>query len=311
MNWETLIDRVLVSFDDNVPVVKAQKYLQEAEEDFAFYTKCYQKDWSFWPETGDTYIDLPKDFVGLTDQVQFKTMSLKHFESYQDFSRFRTDGTAKTGNPEYYYLMGDKVYLVPGVATAGLVSFSYAAKPTMLTNSTSKYKFMRYDGLKSDQFHLRDSIKGLTSNATATVADVRRVVQKAGYLVLESITGSFQDDEQVVAITDESEMFLTNLGNWANLLSSWSSLGLGAMAYVQGLPYAYSEAGDEPQIPRAYHSYLADYAKANIAEDNADSRASMFYDKYYANREKIRTDYPNRGIHGPYQVSDAFGSTFI
>jgi len=312
MTWESLIDRVLTSFSPEVPRVKVKKYLQEAEENFSLGTKCYVKDWAFMPSSPDSFIDLPTDFVELVGQVEFKTITLDRVAHFEGFSRFKTDGTVKTGNPEYYFIRGEKMHLYPALSDAGLITFSYVAKPTHLEDSSTQYDYLRYDGLISDQFYNGDSILGLTSAAEADVADVVRISQKTGYLVLENISGTFQNNERIVATDDEQGMWFQSMGSdWDLLLESWDSLGLRGQAIVLGTIFNF-DAGNGPLIPEIYHPHIVCYAKAAISEDTGDySQARAYRIIYEADKEQSRVQSLHKGLDGVQSVIDVFGNAFI
>ncbi len=312
MTWEALIDRVLTTFGPDVPRIKVKKYLQEAEEDFAMGTQCHVKNFAYMPYTNDDFIELPKDFVELQGNVEFKTRTLDRVSHFEDFSRYRTDGTIKTGNPDYFFIRGEKMYIYPAISTAGLLTFSYVARPTQLDSDTT-YRKLQYDDLESDQFYIGETISGRTSSASATVADIVDVAQKKGTLVLSGISGTFQDNEVIVTESDEQGMWLTNFGNsWSTLLTNWQSVGLGGIADVNGVIYNFSGAGASPLISENYHSYLVCYAKAALAEDSGDGTGANYYrNKYEADKEQTRIQTRHKGIDGVQTVADVFGNVYL
>ena len=312
MTWESLTDRVLTTFGSGVPRVKVKKYLQEAEEDFALGTKCYVKDFSYMPFKTDAHINLPKDFIELKGNVEFKTRTLNRVSHFEDFSRFKTDGTVKAGNPEHYYVRGEKMYLYPAVSNVGMIAFSYIARPVQLDSSVT-YKYLQFDGLLSDQFYVGDEILGRTSAAEATVAEIVDLKQKQATLVLSGVTGVFQDNEVVVVTSDEQDMWLGSYSNdWSQLLANWQVLGLGAIADVKGLIYDYDGAGASPAIPENYHTYLVCYAKAAIAEDNGDlNGAAVYRSKYETDKEKTRVQSSHKGIDGVQTIVDVYGGSYL
>tara|TARA_R100001530_G_scaffold56086_1_gene41040 strand:- start:435 stop:1385 length:951 start_codon:yes stop_codon:yes gene_type:complete len=316
MTWDSLTDRVLATFGSGVHRVKVKKYLQEAEEDFALGTKCIVKTFSFMPFNTDDFIKLPADFLEIKGNVEFKTRTLKRVSHFEDFSRFKTDGTIKQGNPEHYFIRGETMYLYPAVSNVGLISFSYVAKPVQLDSSmTNGYKRLQIDGLVSDQFYVGDVLLGRTGATQATVADVIDIQQKKATLVLHTIIvgdGNFDDNEVVVATGDEQEMWLTNFGNWNNLLANWQSIGLGGIADVNGILYDYTGAGGSPTIPESYHAYLVCYAKAALAEDSGDLKSAAVYrNKFESDKETIRVLTTRRGVDGVQTIVDVFGGSYL
>jgi hypothetical protein len=291
-----------------------KKFLQEGEEDFAMTTKCYVKDWSFMIHTNDSYIDLPKDFIEIVGNVEFKTRTLNRISHFEDFSRYKTDGTIRTGDPEHYFIRGERMHLYPAMSTgdSALVTFSYAAKPQHLDDSATKYDFLRYDGLIADQFLVGDEILGLTSSATAKVADIREIAQKSGYLVLEITSGTFQDNEKIVVTSDEQGMWLNFYNNtWADLLTNWGSLGLKGQALVQGQKFDI-DAGNSPLIPQVYHHYLICYAKSALSENANDYEAANMYRVRYLNDvDKARQQSQHKSIDGVQDVIDVFGNAYL
>ena len=312
MTWESLTDRVLTTFGSGVPRVKVKKYLQEAEEDFALGTKCYVKDFSYMPFKVDSYIELPKDFIEIKGNVEFKTRTLNRVSHFEDFSRFKTDGSIKQGNPEHFYIRGERMYLYPAVASVGLIAFSYVARPVQLDSGTT-YKYLQFDDLESDQFYVGDEILGRTSAAEATVAEIVDLAQKQATLVLSGVTGVFQDNEVVVVTSDEQGMWLGSYSNdWSQLLANWQVLGLGGIADVKGLVYDFSGAGASPAIPENYHTYLVCYAKAAVAEDNGDLNGSSVYrSKYETDKEKTRVQSSHKGIDGVQTIVDVYGGSYL
>jgi len=314
MTWESLTDRVLTTFGSGVPRVKVKKYLQEAEDDFALGTKCLIKTFSFMPFNKDDFIKLPADFLEIKGNVEFKTRTLKRVSHFEDFSRFKTDGTVKQGNPEHYFIRGDKMYIYPAVSSVGLITFSYVAKPVQLDSNVT-YKRLQVDDLESDQFYIGDEVLGRTGLTTAVVADVIDVQQKTATLVLHTIAsgdGGFDDNEVIVATGEEQAMWLTNFGNWNNLLANWQSIGLGAIADVNGILYDYTGAGASPTISENYHNYLVCYAKAAIAEDNGDLNSSAVYrSTYESDKEKVRVLSTRRGVDGVQTIVDVYDGSYI
>lgn len=326
MTWESLIDRTLTSFSPDVSRTKIRKYLHEGEEDFALDTRCYIKDWAYMPNTGDDTIDLPTDFVELVGQVEYKTKTLKPFSTYTEYSRYRTDSTLKSGNPEYYFIRGQKMYLVPSTTDSSLVTFSYAAKPVQLTDSATTYKKLRFDNLSSDNFYNGDNVKFLAQTSsnptlntvlgTAIVEDVIDIAQKSGYLIVSSLAAAsgetIVDNCKIVNDGEEEQMWNTSFNDYATLLTNWQTLGLGGIAILKGVSIAHATAGDSPTIPTAYHNNLVNYAKAMLCDDDGESRKSNNYLKRYEQSKfSAKSQVSGKGISGPHTITDAYGSTFI
>tara|TARA_R100001463_G_scaffold38729_3_gene83105 strand:- start:180 stop:1118 length:939 start_codon:yes stop_codon:yes gene_type:complete len=312
MTWESLIDRALTTFGYEIPRVKVEKYLQEAEQDFANDTRCFVKTFTYMPNTNDGHIELPEDFIEIVGQVEFKTRTLDRLAAFDDFSRFRTTDTLKTGDPKCYFIRGDKMFIYPAISTVGLVTFSYIAETKYLDDATT-YKFLQWDALESDQFYDNENIKGVTSNATATIADVIDIEQKTGTLVLKDITGTFQDNEKLIVTSDEQNMWQTQFGSFSNLLTNWQNLGLGAIAIVNGVIYNYGSRNSSPTIPKVYHRYLVDYAKAMICEDigENDNKSQYYYQRFEQAKQKAKVQISNKGISGPQSVHDTYGNVYL
>ena len=314
MTWESLTDRVLTSFGSSVPRVKVKKYLQEAEEDFALGTKCLIKTFSFMPFNKDDFLKLPADFLEIKGNVEFKTRTLKRVSHFEDFSRFKTDGTIKQGNPEHYFIRGEKMYFYPAISSVGLITFSYVARPVQLDSGVT-YKRLQIDDLESDMFYVGDEVLGRTGLTTAIVADVIDVQQKTSTLVLHTIAsgdGGFDDNELLVATGDEQAMWLSNFGNWTNLLANWQTIGLGGIADVNGILYDYTGAGASPTIPESYHNYLVCYAKSELSEDMGDPNAASNYRAKYENdKERIRVLSTRRGMDGVQTIVDVYDGSYI
>jgi len=312
MTWESLIDRALTTFGYEIPRVKVEKYLHEAEQDFSTDTRCFVKTFTYMPNTNDGHIELPEDFVEIVGQVEFKTRTLDRLAAFDEFSRFRTTDELKTGDPKCYYIRGDKMFIYPAVSSVGLVTFSYIAETKYLDDATT-FKFLQYDALESDQFYDGDTIKGVTSNATATVADVIDIEQKTGTLVLKDVSGTFQDNEKIIVTSDEQNMWQTTFGSFSTLLSNWQNLGLGAIAIVNGVIYNYDNRNSSPTIPKVYHRYLVDYAKAMLCEDigENDNKSQYYYQRFEQGKQKAKVQTSNKGISGPQSVHDTYGNVYL
>ena len=316
MTWSSLVDRVMAGLpfqgSNDFNFTKVKKYLEEAQEDFAFYTKCYEKDFSFYLDAGDQYLTLPSDFVELVSTVEFKGSNLELFQRHEVIDRRKSDNTFRTGTPEYFDIQGDRMVFVPAPSVAALCTFRYVAKPTNLTDSATAYKKLRYDTLTSSAPVIGTTLnaKRWDGSAYTTAVTWSAVVSDyiddnlEGTLIIGSQTGSINNNDLIIALDDEVEMWNSIYSNWATLLSNWGDLGLGFKALANGTPYDFPTAGDEPSIKQIYHPFLVDYAKAQMYWDVGDARAKDYMANYMMNRENTRKQFGARGIHGPARVAD-------
>jgi hypothetical protein len=319
VTWASLVDRVLTGFPHTDFVfneTKAQKYLEEAQEDFAFYTKCYEKSFSYYLDEGDTILPLPRDFIDIISTVEFKGRYIAPFQRHEIISRRKVDNTFRSGTPEYFQIEGNNMSFIPSPSQGGLLSFRYAAKPTNLTDSATAYSKLNYDTLSSSAPYIGDTvaIKRLSGSTygdivfSATVADYEDK-NLTGTLILSDVSSgtNLNNNDLVVTTNDETEMFLALQGNWTTLISNWDDLGLGFKALANGTVYDFVTAGDEPQINQIYHPMLVDYAKASFHWETASGLAPGYTQKYEQNRENVRRQYAHRMLHGPSQVADTIG----
>ena len=319
MTWASLVDRVLTGFphsDIAFNESKAQKYLEEAQEDFAFYTKCYEKGFSYYLDEGDATLPLPKDFIDIVSTVEYKGRYIAPFQRHEIISRRKVDNTFRSGSPEYFQIEGNNMAFVPAPAQGGLLSFRYAAKPTNLTDSATAYSKLNYDTLSSSAPYIGDTvaIKRLSNSTysdvtfSATVADYEDK-NLTGVLILSDVTNgsNLQNNDLIVTTNDETEMFLALQSTWTALIAAWDDLGLGFKALANGRIYDFSTAGDEPQINQIYHPMLVDYAKAAFHWETASGLAPGYTQKYEQNRENVRRQFAHRMMHGPAQVADTIG----
>jgi len=121
MKWTKLIDRVLVGFDgvkQNLYRTRAREYLYEAQEDFVLHTKCLEflltsdvvKD-QFIVKLPDSYLDI--------NRVEFRGDRLEYLPLWQDVQLYDRDGDWIIGNPGYYHIQGQELYIIPGAIQAG------------------------------------------------------------------------------------------------------------------------------------------------------------------------------------------------
>ena len=67
---------------------KAKRYLEEAQQDFAFHSRCYQRNLSIFIDANDHTIGLPDDFIEISGYVEFRNRVLK---TYRDKMRMRSN----------------------------------------------------------------------------------------------------------------------------------------------------------------------------------------------------------------------------
>tara|TARA_R100000655_G_scaffold31950_2_gene63722 strand:- start:6268 stop:7203 length:936 start_codon:yes stop_codon:yes gene_type:complete len=294
MKWSTLVDRAILPFgSDMIHKKKAKKYLVEAERDFAMYTKCYERERVIYAESGVVKNELPEDFIELKWNVEYDGLVLDQFNN--QYPRRNASNTLLRGKPSHYFLENNKLALYPEPQADGKVHFRYSAIPHNIEESTTAYKKMGYNTLTSGMFIAGTQIKGKTSNATATV-EFDDSDEDTGTLVLSSVTGTFQANEDIYTNDTKVGMWTTTLGSFDSLFSSWDAYGLGGRAKVVGVAYDFTDAGEQPIIDSIYHDYLVDFAKSMMAEDIGDQqRATLFLNRYYANREKCRESNVGKG----------------
>ena len=82
MLWSSMVDRVCIPFEPSDEVkVKAKKYLEEALEDFSFNTMCHEVERSIYIAKKDVNTELPKDFIGLSCQIELYGKNLQLFQN--------------------------------------------------------------------------------------------------------------------------------------------------------------------------------------------------------------------------------------
>jgi|TARA_R100000049_G_C1947346_1_gene93053 hypothetical protein len=320
MTWSDLIDRVLVGFPfqdtGEFNRTRTLKYLEEGQEDFSFYTQCFEKNFSFYLDDGDEELDLPIDFNSLVSTVEFKGKNVAPFQRSETITRRKTDNTFRTGFPEYFEIQGNKMSFVPAPSTGGLLTFRYSAKPTNLTDSATQYTKVRYDTLTSSAPYIGDTLnaKALSGGVydqsvdwSATVADVD-INNLEGIITLtgEDNGSNLNNNHQLVSVDDETTMWLGIYSDsWSTLLTNWNDLGLGFKSLANGNSFAFATAGDTPQIDAIYHPMLVDYAKAAYLWETGSPMAGTYQQKYESNRESARKQFAHKGYHGPRSVIDA------
>jgi len=294
MKWSILVDKAVLPFgSDMIHRKKAKKYLVEAERDFSLYTKCYERERLIYAEGGVVKNKLPDDFIELKWNVEYDGLVLDQFNN--QYPRRNASNTLLQGKPSHYFIENNNLALYPKPQVDGKIHFRYSAIPHNVEESETAYKKLQYNTLTSGMFRDGDQIKGKTSNATAII-EHDESDESSGTLVLSSVSGTFQQAEDIYTNNNEVGMWTTSLGSFDTLFASWDDYGLGAKAKVIGAIYDFTEAGQSPIIDSIYHDYLVDYAKAMMAEDVGDQqRATIYLNRYYANREKAKETHVGKG----------------
>ena len=319
MTWASLIDRVLVPFEGRVGQLdtRAGKYLDEAQEDFALFTKCYVRKFNIYIYSSKTYIDLPSDFIEMVDSPVFRGDYLRQRKSNDYLYNQNSDTNLfNKGTPAEYYLEDRRLHLIPRPSQIGILTLTYVAAPTSLRSKTGMKK-VRFDNLVSEYFRAGDKVKSRVgaSNTTNTVATVERANHfepKAGELILSGFTNGFTTDNEDFFSTGDETTYYENLygTNWSSIVQTWNNLGFGGAATINGNQYDYSETS--PIVPDVYHYSLVDYAKAMIHQDIGNAKEYQnHYGLYVANREKARTTVANSDVSGMSYVADRVGSGAI
>lgn len=316
MKWTDLIDRTLVPFEGRIGQLdtRAGKYLDEAQEDFALYTKCYVRKFNIYIAADKTYIDLPSDFVEMTDSPIFRGDYLRQRTSNAYlYNQDSSNNLFNKGTPHEYYLENRRLHLIPRPTQAGVLTLTYVATPTSLRGKTGMYQ-VRFDNLQSEYFRDGEGLKSRVgaSNTTNTVATIERADHfepKAGLITYSNVTNGFTTDNEDFYSTGDETTYYENLygTNWSSIVTAWNNLGFGGIATINGNQYSYTET--KPIIPDVYHYLLADYAKAMIHQDMGNGNEYQnHYTVYMANREKARTVVANADVGGMAYVSDRLTS---
>lgn len=305
MLWSQIVDRASVPFEPNDEIkTKAKKYGEEAQQDFAFHTRSYERTRGIYIDSGDRELELPEDFIEIAGYVEFKNRILRIFPEHKLFPRRTSAGVYRTGTPEWYEIKGNFMYLNPSPTTVGILQFQYTATVNNLDDSATAYKRLNYKSLISGYWQVGKQIQGMTSNATGIIKeDIND--NNTGTLILSDISGTFQANEQIVQLDEEQYMEELQQSSFADLLTSWDTIGLGARATTSGLTYGHSLAGDKPAILQAYHPMLIDYIKAMLFEDeDRYDIADRHMNRYISNRQLVKGQFQNRQRYGAEQVQD-------
>ena len=184
MKWTELVDRTVLQFGTN-PHNKAmaRKFLEEAERDLAFYTKCFIKDKTIVANSDDNFFEMPADFLELKSGI---TSNEHQLEPYRDqINRVKSDGSQVTGVPRYYLLTSQQIILIPHPESEQVINFQYIAQPKAI-ESDKAYKKLNYKNLDNGFFQPDTQVEGSLSLAKATVhSDVNDL--KTGTLIIEDV----------------------------------------------------------------------------------------------------------------------------
>jgi hypothetical protein len=313
MTFASLIDRVLVPFEAHRGQMdtRAGKYLDEAQEDFSLYSKCYTKKFNMYISASKEYIDMPSDFIEMISRPVFRGAYLNERNANDLlYNKATSDNLFNKGTPQEYYIEYDKLYLVPRPSTAGILTLTYVASPTSLREKTGLYK-LRFDGLVSEYFKVGMTLKGLTNNYTSVIERSIHDSTTTGTLVLSTLSNSagYVNNESLISTSVDTTYWETIYSTFATITTAWNNLGLGGTATANGTSYVYTET--EPLISNVYHYALVDYAKAMIHQDLGNGNEfQMHYAVYINSREKARVTHANSGAGGSSFVSDAIGGSF-
>ncbi|HIG58176.1 MAG TPA: hypothetical protein EYQ21_02070 [Flavobacteriales bacterium] len=305
MLWSDMVDRASIPFEPSDETKqKAKRYLEEAQQDFAFHSRCYQRNLSIFIDAGDHTIALPDDFIEISGYIEFRNRVLKAYRDKEKMPRRNANDVYYTGIPTNYDIQGNNIVLYPSPSQTGILQFKYNATVNNAVDSATAYKKLNYKDLASNYFTVGESVQGLTSNATGIIfEDISD--NKTGTLVLTDISGTFVNTEQIVQIDEEQTMERSLYNTMTELLVQWDKLGLGGRATVNGSPYPHATAGDKPAVQQAYHPFLIDYSKAMLFEDLGDySKSDKHMQRYMFNRDTVKAQHPHRHLYGSEQVID-------
>jgi len=305
MLWSQIVDRASVPFEPSDEIkTKAKKYGEEAQQDFAYHSRSYERTRGIYIDKDDRAIELPADFIEMAGYVEFRNRILKLYPEHKLFPRRTSENVYRTGTPEWYEIKGNYLYLYPSPSSVGVLQFQYTATVNNLEDSATAFKRINYTDLISGYWQVGKQVQGRTSTATATIEeDISD--NNTGTLILSSISGTFQANEQIVQLDEEQYMNEQEQTSWENLLANWDTIGLGARATTSGLAYGHSSAGDKPSILQAYHPMLIDYIKASLFEDEGKYEiADRHMNRYMHNRKLVKGQFQNRQRYGAEQVQD-------
>ena len=310
MLWSQIVDRASIPFEPSDEIKqKAKKYGEEAQQDFAFHTKSYERTRGVFIDKDDREVELPSDFIELASYVEFRNRVLDIYPEHQKFPQRDSNGVYRTGTPIHYQIKGNSLCLYPSPHQSGMLLFNYVATINNLEDSATAYKKLKYTNLKSGYWRIGKKIQGVTSGATAIISeDIND--NTTGTLIItdivESNSGSFQAAEQIVQIDEEQVMELQQQNTFNDLLANWDTIGLGARATTSGLCYSFGAAGDKPAMLEAYHPMIIDYIKAMLYEDLGRYDISdRHMSRYMNNRQIVKGQFANRERYGSLQIQNA------
>jgi len=312
MTWDKLIARTLVPFEGRIGQIdsRAGLYLDEAQEDFALYTKCFIKKINIYYYKERSFITLPNDFIELADQPLFRSNSLRRAMSNSfDYTRSLDTNIVRIAEPMEYFIEDNRMYLIPRPPKSGVLTITYVGVPNSL-RSLSGLKRFRFDTVASEYFRVGDVIKSRigasnTTDTTATVERVEYLDALEGHIVISNITNGFtNNNEDFYASGGEADQYANDYGtNWSQFVEGWNVLGIGGLARTKGVQFDYTDT--DPLIPDVYHQYLVDYAKAMIHQDLGNmNEYQNHYALYVANRDKARATVANKDHSGMSYVAD-------
>jgi len=312
MTWDNLIARTLVPFEGRIGQIdtRAGLYLDEAQEDFALFTRCFVKKINVYYYKEKSHITLPDDFVELADEPIFRSHCLKKASSNSlDYTKSLDTNIARIGTPYEYFIEDNRMYLIPRPQKSGVLTITYVGVPKSL-RSLSGLKRFRFDTVASEYFRVGDVLKSRigASNSTTTTATVERIEYLdalEGHIVISNITNGFtNNNEDFYASGGEADQYANDYGtDWSQFVQGWNVLGIGGLARTKGVQFDYTDT--KPQIPDVYHYHLVDYAKAMIHQDLGDIKQYQnHYSLYVANREKARSTVANKDTGNMGYVSD-------
>ena len=214
MLWSQIVDRASVPFEPSDETkIKAKKYGEEAQQDFAFHTKSYERTRGIYIDNDDREIALPDDFIEMAGYVEFRNRVLGLYPEHRRYPRRTSANVYRTGTPENYEIKGSNMYLYPSPSTVGVLQFQYTATINNLEDSATAYKRLNYTSLISGYWAVGKNIQGLTSNATATIEeDIND--NNTGTLVLSNVSGTFTPAETIVQLDEEQAMNLLEQESW-------------------------------------------------------------------------------------------------
>ena len=138
----------------------------------------------------------------MASYVEFRNRILRPYPEHKLYPKRNSDGSFRTGTPEYYEIKGNNLCLYPSPTTVGVLLFEYVATVNNLEDSATAYKKLNYINLKSGYWQVDKEVQGMTSNAKGTIVeDIND--NKQGTLVLTNISGTFQSNEQIVQLDEE------------------------------------------------------------------------------------------------------------